>query len=170
MIRKLYVQSRKKEDGAGLLVFWLLMFMITFTIFGLGIDLALVRSAQSSVQSTLDAATAAGVTQLVTNKNTVDADGATELGHEFYAENRKGILGLNCMTSAHQTKAKAQIKKSGLMSDDNDCLWIKARETVSKNEYRLATYECVSTVFIKPLMPEFCFFTDSTARTSQVDN
>lgn len=165
-------KTKKDEQGASFLLFFLLLFMVVFLIFGLAFDLALLRSAQSEVQSTLDSATVAGATQLVTNKNTLDKDATTELGHEFYAKNRKGVFGLRCLGSAEVKKAVSKgANKSSLMSDDEgNCQWIKAREVVSKNSYRLSTYECVSTVFLSPIMPEYCFFADSTSRTSQIDN
>lgn len=162
----------KREDGASLLIFFLLMFSIVFIIFGLGFDISVLRSAQAEAQATLDSATVAATTQLQTNKNKVDADGAAEVAEEFYSKNRKAIFQVKCMSAKEVTAArKAGAAKATLVADEDDtCMWVKTREVVKNNSYRMSAYECVETVFLKPIMPEYCFFVDSTARTSQLAN
>lgn len=171
MLRKfndLFRQARTAEHGNGMLVLFLMMFVLLMAFFGLAVDTSRAVHARTQAQSTLDSAVVAAATQLNTNKNVINTSQARSLAEEFYGSNRKNIGGIGCASAADVTAAKKDKNPSAVRKGPAGCKFVRTSSSKpSNNQFRMSVRECVPTTFLSIITEEFCFNIHSTSRTAQ---
>lgn len=129
-VKKLKNLSSDKEQG-NTLILYIMLFPVVFSAFGLAIDTTLATFTQTSLQSSLDAATQSSLSRATnpttgatntTNRPQLTSDAARNYAVSIYAQNRKGN-GEQAFVICQRTPVIDGSVTGRLVSGSDRCSW-----------------------------------------------